>query len=90
MTMRDFCQLVAKRTGVPTHTVILVLRKAPPLLRQRVLAGERIELGGLGVFVRSVRKKSLCRHPLTGKWCVAKRKKYVRFRASKIARGVKG
>ncbi len=66
MIKQDLIQQVAERTGLPRTKAEQTVEAVFKRMKRALVAGERIELRGFGVFTIKPRKTGVGRNPRTG------------------------
>ncbi len=66
MIKQDLIQQIVDRTGLPRTKAEQAVEAVFGTMKQALIAGERIELRGFGVFTIKPRKTGIGRNPRTG------------------------
>jgi nucleoid DNA-binding protein len=80
---QDLIQRVVERTGLPRTKAERAVDTIFGSMKQSLIAGERIELRGFGVFTVKPRKTGIGRNPRTGAEVSISPGKAVRFKPGK-------
>jgi len=80
---QDLIQRVVERTGLPRTKAERAVDTIFGSMKQTLIAGERIELRGFGVFTVKPRKTGIGRNPRTGAEVSISPGKAVRFKPGK-------
>ena len=83
MIKQDLIQRVVERTGLPRVKAERAVDTIFSSMKQSLIAGERIELRGFGVFTVKPRKTGIGRNPRTGEEVSIAPGKAVRFKPGK-------
>ena len=83
MIKQDLIQRVVERTGHPRTKAERAVDAIFGSMKQTLIAGERIELRGFGVFTVKPRKTGIGRNPRTGAEVSISPGKAVRFKPGK-------
>ena len=83
MIKQDLIQRVVERTGLPRTKAERAVDAIFGSMKQALIAGERIELRGFGVFTVKPRKTGIGRNPRTGAEVSIAPGKAVRFKPGK-------
>ena len=83
MIKQDLIQQVVERTGLPRSKAEAAVDTIFEALKQAMVAGERIELRGFGVFNVRPRKTGIGRNPRTGTEVTITPGRAVRFKPGK-------
>jgi DNA-binding protein HU-beta len=81
---QDLIQRVVERTGLPRTKAERAVDTIFGSMKQSLIAGERIELRGFGVFTVKPRKTGIGRNPRTGAEVSISPGKAVRFKPGKV------
>ena len=83
MIKQDLIQRVVERTGLPRTKAERAVDIIFSSMKQTLIAGERLELRGFGVFTVKPRKTGIGRNPRTGDEVSIAPGKAVRFKPGK-------
>ena len=83
MIKQDLIQRVVERTGLPRTKAERAVDTIFGSMKQNLIAGDRIELRGFGVFTVKPRKTGIGRNPRTGAEVSISPGKAVRFKPGK-------
>lgn len=83
MIKQDLIQRVVERTGLPRTKAERAVDTIFASMKQALIAGDRIELRGFGVFTVKPRKTGVGRNPRTGTEVTIMPGKAVRFKPGK-------
>ena len=83
MIKQDLIQRVVERTGLPRTKAERAVDAIFGSMKQTLIAGERIELRGFGVFTVKPRKTGIGRNPRTGKEVRIPPGRTIRFKPGK-------
>ena len=83
MIKQDLIQRVVERTGLPRTKAEAAVDAIFESMKQTLIAGDRIELRGFGVFTVKPRKTGIGRNPRTGAEVTIAPGKAVRFKPGK-------
>ena len=83
MIKQDLIQRVVERTGLPRTKAEAAVDAIFDSMKQNLIAGDRIELRGFGVFNVRPRKTGIGRNPRTGAEVSIPPGKAVRFKPGK-------
>ena len=83
MIKQDLIQRVVERTGLPRTKAEAAVDAIFESMKQTLVAGDRIELRGFGVFTVKPRKTGIGRNPRTGAEVTIAPGKAVRFKPGK-------
>ena len=83
MIKQDLIQRVVERTGLPRTKAEAAVDAIFESMKQTLIAGDRIELRGFGVFVVKPRKRGVGRNPRTGEEVAIPSGKTIRFKPGK-------
>jgi len=83
MIKQDLIQRVVERTGLPRTKAEAAVDAIFESMKQTLIAGDRIELRGFGVFTVKPRKTGIGRNPRTGAKVTIAPGKAVRFKPGK-------
>jgi DNA-binding protein HU-beta len=83
MIKQDLIQRVVERTGLPRTKAESAVDAIFESMKQTLIAGDRIELRGFGVFTVKPRKTGIGRNPRTGAEVTIAPGKAVRFKPGK-------
>src|SRR5258707_8002096 len=83
MIKQDLIQRVVERTGLPRTKAESAVDAIFDSMKQTLIAGDRIELRGFGVFTVKPRKTGIGRNPRTGAEVTIAPGKAVRFKPGK-------
>ena len=83
MIKQDLIQRVVERTGLPRTKAESAVDAIFDSMKQTLIAGDRIELRGFGVFTVKPRKTGIGRNPRTGAEVIIAPGKAVRFKPGK-------
>jgi nucleoid DNA-binding protein len=83
MIKQDLIQRVVERTGLPRTKAEAAVDAIFESMKQNLIAGDRIELRGFGVFTVKPRKTGIGRNPRTGAEVTIAPGKAVRFKPGK-------
>ena len=88
MIKQDLIQRVVERTGLPRIKAESAVDAIFESMKQTLIAGDRIELRGFGVFTVKPRKTGIGRNPRTGEEVSIPPGKAVRFKPGKELQGL--
>ena len=83
MIKQDLIQRVVERTGLPRTKAEAAVDAIFESMKQTLIAGDRIELRGFGVFIVKPRKRGVGRNPRTGEEVAIPSGKTIRFKPGK-------
>ena len=83
MIKQDLIQRIVDRTGLPKTKAEAAVDTIFDTMKQSLIAGDRIELRGFGVFTVKPRKTGVGRNPRTGTEVSIAPGKAVRFKPGK-------
>jgi len=88
MIKDDIIQEIVRRTGFPKSMAAQAVETALSAIKRALIAGERIEFRGFGIFDVRSRKSGVGRNPRTGVQAPIPRGKVIRFRPGKALQGL--
>ena len=83
MIKQDLVQRIVERTGLPRIKAEAAVDAVFACMKQSMIAGDRIELRGFGVFTVKPRKTGIGRNPRTGAEVSIEPGKAIRFKPGK-------
>ena len=83
MIKQDLVQRIVERTGLPRTKAEAAVDAVFSCMKQSMIAGDRIELRGFGVFTVKPRKTGIGRNPRTGAEVNIVPGKAIRFKPGK-------
>ena len=83
MIKQDLVQRIVERTGLPRIKAEAAVDAVFLCMKESMIAGDRIELRGFGVFTVKPRKTGIGRNPRTGAEVSIEPGKAVRFKPGK-------
>ncbi len=81
MTKKDIVDKISNRAGIRQVVVKKIVQEVFNVIKESLLAGERIEIRNFGVFKVKIRKPKIGRNPRTGEVVPIKERKVIVFKS---------